>query len=446
MTKSIEDAPTSVAPWQFDMYVEAEADGAALPHEMAILEADRAGWRSALARLLVESDEHVASARAIQGEEREQVLSDAIADQRRLSDAWTRLTGEQRQGVTRPEARNNEPRNQRNKQANAAGNKAPKREEVVFEPGIVRLQVSWEPGRIVAWGAGPRTAGASSEELAAMLAAAGAPSTAWTDHAPIALPDGGKADAVAAPVGDVLGWLVAAGAGDVDEDVATSVRWMGRVALWAVELAAHGAMVPLLRQRRRRAGSTSSGNASFSVRWTPALIDRRRLDAVARDMPGSVAVLESNVDARALIRSALTGMVDAIGRSSARMIEVPAAPPNVRTATDVTEAFLARLDGSAFDAPVRVAGELASRADDWARSVTRTRTPLVVRLDAPDSGGAWELAVFAANHRRRAHPDRARDRERGRGTPRPRRRDRAPRTDVARVACVRGQRAAGMWC
>ena len=33
-----------------------------------------------------------------------------------------------------------------------------------------------------------------------------------------------------------------------------------------------------------------------------------------------------------LTRSALTGMVDAIGRDSARRIEVPAAPPNVRTA------------------------------------------------------------------------------------------------------------------
>ena len=60
--------------------------------------------------------------------------------------------------------------------------------------------------------------------------------------------------------------------------------------------------------------------------------------------------LDPSVDARALTRSALTGMVDAICRDSARRIEVPAAPPIVRTANDVTEAFLARLDGSAFDA------------------------------------------------------------------------------------------------
>ena len=80
-------------------------------------------------------------------------------------------------------------------------------------------------------------------------------------------------------------------------------------------------------------------------------------------MPGSVLAIDPSVDARALTRSALTGMVDAICRDSARWIEVPAPPPSVRTAADVTEAFLARLDGSAFDAPLRVAGELVERAD-----------------------------------------------------------------------------------
>ena len=88
-------------------------------------------------------------------------------------------------------------------------------------------------------------------------------------------------------------------------------------------------------------------------------------------------------------------MVDAICRDSARWIELPASPPNVRTAADVTEAFLARLDGSAFDAPLRIAGKLVERADDWARSVTSGHAALIVRLDPPDRGDAWNLAVFA---------------------------------------------------
>ena len=158
-------------------------------------------------------------------------------------------------------------------------------------------------------------------------------------------------------------------------------------------------MVPVLRQRRRRSGSSRSEHASYAVRWTPALVDPDRLAEVVEAMPGSVAALDPSVDARAVTRSALTGMVDAIGRDSARRIEVPAAPPVVRTGNDVTEAFLARLDGSAFDAPVRVAGELVSRAESWSRSVTREHSPLIVRLDPPDRTGVWDLEVFVAKAR-----------------------------------------------
>ena len=254
--------------------------------------------------------------------------------------------------------------------------------------------MSWEPGRVVAWGGGPGHTAVDGDAVMAMLGAAGAPTSAWIHHTAVPLPRGAAAAAFAAPVGEVLGWLVAAGAGQVD-DVAPSVRWLGRVAIWAVELTARGAMVPLLRQRRRRRGAASSSKASFSVRWTPALVDTERCNRLADEMPGSVLAIDPSVDARALTRSALTGMVDAICRDSARWIELPASPPNVRTAADVTEAFLARLDGSAFDAPLRIAGKLVERSDDWARSVTSGHAPLIVRLDPPDRGDAWNLAIFA---------------------------------------------------
>ncbi len=218
-------------------------------------------------------------------------------------------------------------------------------------PGVVRLQLSWEPGRVVAWAGGARCEPADSAEVAALLAHAEAPAAPWTPHAGVSVPGSGKAESVSAPVGEVLGWLVATGAGQVGADVGNSVRWLGQVAMWAVELAARGAMVPLLRQRRRRTGASRTESASYAVRWTPALVDPTRMAEIVTAMPGSVAALDSSVDARALTRSALTGMVDAIGRDSARRIEVPAAPPTVRTGNDVTEAFLARLDGSAFDAP-----------------------------------------------------------------------------------------------
>src|SRR5262249_34811049 len=197
------------------------------------------------------------------------------------------------------------------------------------------------------------------------------------------------------PVGDVLGWLVAAGAGQVGDDVGASVRWLGRIAVWAVELTARGAMVPLLRRRTRRSGKTSSTNGSYSVRWTPALIEPARLARLAETMPGAVMALDRKVDRRALIRSALTGMVDAIGRAAAASIEVPAPPPRVRTATDVSEAFLGRLDGSAFDAPIATADKIVTRMEEWARSVTSVQPRLIVQLDPPDDSDAWHLAVFA---------------------------------------------------
>ncbi len=189
-----------------------------------------------------------------------------------------------------------------------------------------------------------------------MLTASGGPASGWSPHPPVPLSGGVNADAFAIPVGDVLGWLVAAGADQVGDNIGSSVRWLGQVAIWAVELTARGAMVPQLRRRTRRSSTASDSNGSFSVRWMPALIDVRRLDRIAKRMPGSVRVLDRKVDARALTRSALTGMVDAICRDGARRVEVPAPPPRVRTASDVAEAFLGRLDGSAFDAPVTDCG------------------------------------------------------------------------------------------
>ena len=150
------------------------------------------------------------------------------------------------------------------------------------------------------------------------------------------LPGGATADAVATPVGEVLGWLVAAGAGQAGDDLGSSVRWLGRVAIWAVELTARGAIVPLLRQRRRGTGNSNSSSGSYSVRWTPALIDPARLTQASTGMPGSVLALDSHVDRRALTRSALTGMVGAICRDGARRLEVPrhrrgfAPPPTSR--------------------------------------------------------------------------------------------------------------------
>ncbi|MBM3657917.1 MAG: hypothetical protein FJW95_00200 [Actinobacteria bacterium] len=370
-----------VPAWQFELAVEDEAAGFATPEQLATLEADRTRWTTVLNALIRAADQHLNAARRLQGPERAQVLADAEADHHRLVIAWSRLTGIE---VDTPAPKQAPPQTQ-------------EREPDVdaLLPEVVQLQLSWEPGRVVAWAGGPRCEPASVDEVRDMLQAAEAPEAPWVEHAGVPLPDGEKAAAFSAPVGEVLGWLVAAGAGQLEAEVGASVRWLGRVAIWAVELTARGAMVPLLRQRRKRNGGSRSTSASYSVRWTPALVDAERLAEVVAAMPGSVRALDTRVDARALTRSALTGMVDAFCRDSARRIEVPAPPPVVRSATDVTEAFLARLDGSAFDAPMRVADELVSKAEHWVRGVVREHSPLVVRLEAPPRGDpAWDLAVF----------------------------------------------------
>jgi hypothetical protein len=219
-------ASSTVPTWQFDLWVEAEADGAATADELAALEADRDQWRSTLVRLLREAEAHLASARSLQGAERNQVLADAQFDVQRLTSAWNRFEGIDEAEVA------DEPQRQ-------SGNGRAREEPI--EPGEVRLQVSWEPGRVVAWGGGPGRHAADRDDVEQLLAASGAPmartgtppAAPWGEHTSIALPGGEAADALEAPVGEVLGWLVAAGAGQLD-DVAPSVAWLGRVAIWAV--------------------------------------------------------------------------------------------------------------------------------------------------------------------------------------------------------------------
>jgi hypothetical protein len=368
-----------VPPWQFDEYVRAEADGHATADERAVLEADPAAWRVSLQFLLREARESLRSARSLPGDEREQVTADLEDEVHRLESALDRRS-------PKPEPRPEKPRG-----------RAAARTEPTTRPqpaGSPQLQVSWEPGTVVAWVGGAGVQPGSAKDVQALLKSAGAPESGWTKHAPVALSGGRNADACSIPIGDVLGWLVAAGAGHLGNDIAESVRWLGSVAVWAVELTARGAMVPQLRRRARSNRSANSASASFSVRWLPALVDAKRLARTAERMPGSVRVLDRNVDARALTRSALTGMVNGICRDGARRVEVPAPPPHVRSENDVVEAYLGRLDGSAFEAPVKIAGDLVTRLERWSRIVvTDPRPRLIVQLDPPDEGGAWRLAV-----------------------------------------------------
>jgi len=252
-------ASSGIAPWQFDEYVLAEADGYATPEQLSVLAADPAAWRVSLGVMLREAEENLQRARSLPGDERDQVVSDLELEVERLEAAVARQFPER---VVEPK-----PRRERQEQSGEQRQPVP--------AGRTQLQVSWEPGRVVAWAGGLQAPAGSAKEVAALLAAAGAPESGWDSHPAVALSGGVNADARAIAVGDVLGWLVAAGTGQAGDDIGSSVRWLGRVAVWAVELTARGAMVPQLRRRTRRSASAKDTNGSYSVRWTPALAGYR---------------------------------------------------------------------------------------------------------------------------------------------------------------------------
>ena len=119
-------------------------------------------------------------------------------------------------------------------------------------------------------------------------------------------------------------------------------------------------------------------------------------------MPGAVAALAPSVDGRTMTRSVLAEVVDAICRSAAERVEVPAAaaatpaPP-----ADVAEAFLARLDGTPFEAPARLGRRARQRPRALGRAghARKRRPRLVVQLDPPDDGDAWHLSVLGPGAR-----------------------------------------------
>ncbi|MCU1392885.1 MAG: Helicase, family [Ilumatobacteraceae bacterium] len=316
-----------------------------------------------LQRLIDDTEDNLASVRGLRGEERDQVVADfeeelakLIAIQNSITPA-PGLVAEQQVG------------------------------EVI---GEVRLQASWDDGKIVVWAAGPGTAAASNDELADRLQAIGGPMLGWMIHPSVLLPSGVRADASAIPVKEALGWLIAVAGGLGRTGVGQSVVWLGRVALEGVRLVAQGAVVPALRFDKRAQGRV----VDAAVRWIPALVDDARLKPLTASMPGPVATM-STADARTITLSVLGAVVEAIVSEAATRLELPAPPPTINNSVQLAEAFTTRLNGSPFVAPTVPASDLARRISGWSGSVTSfSRPQLIVQLDPPDSGNAWHLSVL----------------------------------------------------
>ncbi|MEO6630000.1 MAG: hypothetical protein ABIP03_15695, partial [Aquihabitans sp.] len=265
----------------------AAADGLATAEQLAALEADPRRWSDTLEDLLEQTEDHLDAVRQLPGAERAQVVADFEAEFARLEAAYELLTkvGDSSSAVA----------------AIAAADPV----------GEVRLQASWGAGMIVVWAAGPGTAPATGEQLSDRLEAIGGPAVGWSQHAAVPLPSGSRAAALAIPVDEALGWLVAVGGGLGREGVGASVAWLGRVAIAAVRLVARGAVVPSLPGHKRSDGRS----LDLSVRWIPALVDEEELEHLTNAMPGPVTALpNTKTDARVVTVDVLGAVVDAIIR------------------------------------------------------------------------------------------------------------------------------------
>jgi superfamily II DNA or RNA helicase len=344
----------------------AAAEGIATQAQLDLLDADPVGWRRALERLLDDTEDQLEDLKLLTAPERDQVVADFEAELARLETAYDLLTK-----VADPE---------KAIAAIAAADPA----------GEVRLQASWSSGQIVVWASGPDAPAATNDELSDRLEAIGGPAVGWSLHPAVQLPNGTRAGALSIPIEEALGWLVAIGGGLGREGVGASVTWLGRAAVEAVRLVVRGNVVPALRGTKRPNGK----HLDLAVRWTPALIDPKVLESLVAAMPGPITLL-TPADPRNATVDVLGAVVDAIVREAAGRLELPAPPPSTHTPAQVAEAFITRLDGSAFDAPVAPGAEVSKRLDRWARPVAGpAKAKLVVQLDPPDSGGAWFLSVL----------------------------------------------------
>ena len=370
----------------FEALASSEAAGCATAAEVELLRAHPAEWLDTLRRLLAETESGLRSAAHITGPERAMVLDDLTTERNSLRQALHRLAPD-----LYPD-----PQGRAEKRPSDDGRAAAVAPELPPTPPA--LQGSWQNNCIVLWAGSASVPTVATEELERLIAEAGASSISWETHAGIPLPSGGKAQAVCAPIGDALGWLVGVGAGQLAGDAAPSLRWLGRVAVWATELVAQGRVVPSLVEANPGSGGKGgrSSTGEYMVRWVPAVLEPERLKECVSKMPGAVSALEQAGQPYRMCRAVLGAAADAVCRAGAARLVTPATVPVARSRAEVSEAVLAGLAGEPFQAASRAATEMADDMGRWTTPVTSDRAArLTVRLAAPEDDGGWLLTVEA---------------------------------------------------
>ncbi|MDH3294318.1 MAG: DEAD/DEAH box helicase [Acidimicrobiia bacterium] len=404
-------ATLPVSSSEFFDVVQAHLDGLASDYEVALLRSHEKSWVAALLRLLDDASLAIDRAnRDLKGSERALVVADFEREWKRIDEVLTELVGPNSKSGPSAQPAESEPA------------------VPVVGEGTAQIQLSWTPGKVVAWASGYKADAASVEELLELLKRAGAEAINWESYNSIKVPNQGRAPAVWAPIESCLGWLAALSTSSPDKAPVNGARsssesdngdgggemllgvsaiWIGLVTALAIRLIIQGRMVPQVKKARRSVDTPKGTETSspFEVRWAPALVDDGDHRALTDALPASVGVIESRPDAGAMTTAVLTDLVTAICHQAASRLDVPAPPPEANTKGDVAETFLALLDGTSFLAPSRLGSELARRIDQWAKPVTgNQKFKLVIQLDPPDESNAWYLAVLAPNGEDRLLP------------------------------------------
>lgn len=411
------------------LLVSAEAAGEIEADELALLEAAPDRWETMLHQLLTETEESLARVARSDRDERDQVLADLSEERDRLVDALRRVRGDESDGDveaaddavyaidpanarvdthTDDSVNGGAPSDQddRDDRGNRNGRRGRRGRRNRREPHDVApaLQASWLDGHVVLWAGSASAPPSGQDVLHSLIGDAAAGAINWVPHRDVPLPSGGRATAVAAPLGAALGWLVGTGAGQLGTVAAPSTRWLGEVAVLATEMVAQGRMVPTLTatksskskssKRSRRSGDSST--AHYVVKWTAAVVDGRQLRSLASRMPGAVGVFAPATSPERVCRALLDAAVDAVCRAGAARLVAPAAVPVARSRRDVAEAVLAGLDGTPFMAARRPTTQLTHELGLWTAPVTgRHGVGLVVELHPPERDGGWLLSVSA---------------------------------------------------
>src|SRR3954452_12119573 len=219
-TRTVRGRRLMVETQQLEAAIWSISEGRGSDDELAILRADERKSLTLLDRLIFDAEEDLESVRNLKGEERDQVVADFTDTLHGLQSTAARL---------RPPP------------PTPVGDVPPTDEHLgltsePWEPEEVLLQASWSDGQVVVWAGGRGSPPDTNDELATRLEAIGGPSVGWQLHAGVPLPGGVRAEAVAIPMKDALGWLVAIGGGHTTAGLGASVQCLGRAALEACDL------------------------------------------------------------------------------------------------------------------------------------------------------------------------------------------------------------------